>query len=250
MKLIRNSISSVLYHGSRYMGTRSLKNRILCYHRVSDEVDNYITVSTKKFREQMGYLAKEGYKTISLQELIEGKCDEQSIVITFDDGYRDNYEQAFPTMNEYGFAGTIFCIANEMGKDDYLTLKHIREMRKSNFEFGSHTLSHPKLTQLSANQKWDEIIGSKKALEELFEHEVKYFCYPFGYQDQETRDLVKQAGYSAACSNAPGTNDKIDIYRLRRTEIAAHDSLRDFEKKCVGAYDLMHQLLHTMRGRP
>ena len=184
--------------------------------------------------------------------------DQKLIVITFDDGYRDNYVNAFPIMKEFGLKGCVFCVSDEIGKESFLRLEEIHEMADAGFEFGSHTMSHPELVHLDEKSKWLEISESKKRLEEMLGIPIPYFCYPKGFWDEEGVDMVATAGYAAACSNRPGSNDwrhllrrnSNDIYLLRRTEISGFDDLGDFRRKLNGAYDLLHSILHFVRGRP
>ncbi len=252
-KILSSSLSSLLYQGGRLFGQEEAGVRVLCYHQVNDESKDYITVSIASFREQMRFLAAEGYQSIGLGELLNGAFNDEGrkrIVITFDDGYRDNFENAFPIMKELGFGGTIFCIGNRIGETPYLTRQNILEMQRAGFDFGSHTLSHSHLRTLSAEGKKAEISGSKRYLEDLLGSRVDFFCYPFGEYDQESVNAVRDAGYLAACSNQPGSNSEIaNPYLLRRTEIGASDTLVEFKKKLAGAYDWMHRALHAVRGR-
>ena len=252
MKALRSSLSSFFYYGAKYLGYQSRGIRILCYHRVNNEGSDYLSVSKVQFREQMRFLNEEGYRTAGLNELLNGSMNGKSVIVTFDDGYADNYEHAFPIMREFGFAGTIFCIGNKLGENFFLTKDQIREMGKEGFEFGSHTLSHRDLPTLSLLEKRREIIDSKSFLEQELGRKIAFFCYPRGFFDKETLELVKEAGYLGACSNTPGSNDStngMNPYLLKRTEIAPHDSLDDFKKKLAGAYDVLHRGLHWIRGR-
>ena len=253
MKALRSSLSSLLYYGAKSFGYQDYGTRILCYHRVNDEKSDYLSVSQTQFRVQMEFLKREGYQSIGLGELLNGFVNGKHVVITFDDGYLDNYENAFPIMHQYGFSGTIFCIGNKLGEPSYLSKGQMEEMSKEDFEFGSHTLSHRGLPGLNLLEKGREIIESKSFLENELGREVPFFCYPRGLYDEETIELVKEAGYLGACSNQPGSNDAsngMNPYLLKRTEIASHDSLDDFKKKLAGAYDLMHKALHLVRRRP
>ncbi|MBI4387755.1 MAG: polysaccharide deacetylase family protein [Candidatus Omnitrophica bacterium] len=276
-RFLRSSVSSLIFYGGRLFGGKSSGVRILCYHRVNDKVNGYLSVSAALFREQMDYLVSEGYQTIGLDELIQtphptlsphggerisatlpadpstlfgGKERGRSIVITFDDGYRDNFENAFPILAERGLKATIFCVTQRLGTEDYLELNEIFEMKRAGFSFGSHTNGHPHLPRLSREEKQREISDSKKILEEMFDSPVSFFCYPYGEHDQETVALVQEAGYQGACSNIPGSNRKINPYLLERTEISPSDTIFDFQKKLAGAYDLVHCGLHLVRGRP
>jgi peptidoglycan/xylan/chitin deacetylase (PgdA/CDA1 family) len=265
-KLLRSSISSLFYQGTRLFGAENKGLRILCYHKVNDEEKNYLTVPVSSFQNQMDFLAREGYQTLSLNDLLSGKENIKGVVITFDDGYEDNFLNAYPIMKKYGFKGTIFCVADQIGKKPYLNLDQIREMRTAGFEFGSHTVSHVNLRKADSDTKWREISDSKEKLEALFHEEVHFFCYPFGEYDPEAVHLVSEAGYKAAVSNIPGANRGLtppkgtdpskgdrslfNAYLLKRTEIGAEDTVEDFRKKLAGAYDLLHRALHQMRGRP
>jgi peptidoglycan/xylan/chitin deacetylase (PgdA/CDA1 family) len=250
MKTLRSSLSSAFFHGAKLLGTKQEGMRILCYHRVNDLDQNYMTVPVISFRAQMEFLFRQGYRTAKLSSLLVKETDERNLVITFDDGYRDNYENAYPILKELGYTATIFCIADRVNTEGYLTIEDIRQMERNGFEFGSHTVSHPHLARLDSEEKWLEISNSKKQLEALIHKPVNFFCYPYGEYDGESVGLVKKAGYLGACSNHPGGNrTKINPYLLKRTEISPNDSLYDFEKKISGAFDLIHQGLHWVRGR-
>jgi len=247
---LRSSLSSILYQGTRLFGRAETGTRILCYHRVNDESGDYLSVPTERFRDEMQFLADAGYQTVGLGELVQGKAGPRNVVITFDDGFRDNYENAFPILQELGFTATIFCIGNLVGHPGYLHKADILEMHREGMEFGSHTLSHPRLSTLGMGRKWWEILGSKRFLEELLRFRIDTFCYPFGDYDEESARMVRRAGYRAACSNQPGSNQgKTHPHLLKRTEVSGFDTLEDFKKKMAGAFDLLHQGLHWVRGR-
>ena len=229
--------------------------RILCYHAINDAKPDYMNVTPGAFAEQMAWLHGEGYRTVGLDSLFGASTAgrDRAIILTFDDGYADNYEQAFPVMRRYGFTGTIFCVSSRVGQPLYLSPAQIHEMQQAGFAFGSHTVSHPRLPQLPAADKRREFTESRKALEQLTGREVPWFCYPYGMYDAECFGLLAEAGYKGAVCNAPGANHPGSIpdpYALRRTEIGGFDTLEDFRLKTAGAFDWLHTVLHTLRGRP
>ena len=257
---MRTLLSTALYW-SMQAGLKAKGIRILCYHRVNDEEKNYLTVPVKNFEEQMQFLSQEGYRTLRLADLIRPVSKRLSgeeefrkgIVITFDDGFRDNYLCAYPVLKRYGFSAAIFCIAQQIGRAGYLEKDQILDMAENGFEFGSHTFSHPDLRKIGGPEKISEIADSRDWLKETLGLQCNFFCYPYGRYDDEAVSLVREAGYFGACSNLPGVNEitgKANPYLLRRTEISGEDSLEDFKKKLAGAFDLLHAGLHWMRGRP
>ncbi len=252
MRLLRSTFSSALYFTNRMTGRSAKGLRILCYHNVHDNDSRYTTVSTLNFKKQMDFLSRNEYQSVSLNDLLarNGGTSAKQIAITFDDGWRDNYVNAFPILKQYGFQATIFLVADRIGEPDYLTVEQIKEMHRYGIQFGSHTLSHPKLPSLTEEEKWSEIFTSRKKIEDQFQFNIDFFCYPYGLYDSKTVQMVEKAGYKGACSNRPGSNIKGGAFLLKRTEVGAQDNLFDFEKKISGAYDLLHQGLHWLRGRP
>ena len=255
VKTLRSSLSSLVYFGLRWFGNGKPGCRILCYHRVNDQDQSYTTVSRAQFELQMEHLASGGYRMVKLSNLLNGSLRASSVAITFDDGFRDNYEVAFPIMRKRGLTATIFLIAEKIGTDGYLTKPQILKMAEAGFEFGSHTTTHPELPALSFEEKRAEVCESKLWLERELGIPIHYFCYPKGLYDEEAVDLVRMARYRGACSNRPGFNryqngKSVNPYLLKRTEIADQDTPDDFKKKLGGAYDWLHQGLHWMRGRP
>lgn len=250
-KAIWNWVRDFFYLTAKITGAGAAGVRILCYHRVNSLMKNYLTVSNENFREQMSWLADQGYKTISLSDLLAGNlAGERSVVITFDDGYEDNYRNAFPAMRPYGFTGTVFAVAGCIEAKDYLSVPQIREMAGAGFTFGAHTVNHVHLKMISSEAKRREIFQSKELVAKASGRPCESFCYPYGEYDRESVQLVSEAGFSSACSNIPGANRKItNPFLLKRTEISGGDTLDDFSKKIAGACDLLHAGLHLIRRR-
>jgi peptidoglycan/xylan/chitin deacetylase (PgdA/CDA1 family) len=231
--------------------------RILYYHRV-DEDDHRSCVRPAAFRQQMRYLAEHDYPVLSLTELYHAletraSLPQRSIVLTFDDGFADNFHNAYPVLRTHAFPATIFLTVGFIGSATLpvfsdqsllfppLTWGHVSEMNHHGIAFGSHTLSHPMLPMLSEAEARKEIADSRRVLTEQLGHPVEFFCYPRGAFSPTVQKLVQQAGYTGACSTIPGAiHFDSNRFALPRTYIGKDDSLEDFRKKLCGAYDVLH----------
>lgn len=197
---------------------------ILAYHQVS-EVEDIYSVTAAQFEEQMNYLSSEGYTAISLEELFasyEGKFSlpKKPIIITFDDGYEDNFLTALPIMEKYHMRSTVFIVTDLVGTPEYLSWPEIREMQKRHTEIGSHTVSHVGLGNLTGEEQNRQILESKAILERYLGKPIKFLAYPYGQYSALTQQLLQQAGYKGACSGIPGQNGKeVDAYALKRVNV-------------------------------
>ncbi|VBB09004.1 polysaccharide deacetylase [Lucifera butyrica] len=152
----------------------------------------------------MAYLAKAGYTAISPDQLADYLQYDKAlppnpVLITFDDGYEDNYQVAYPILQKYHFTATIFLITDFVGETGrYLTWNQVREMSNNGFYFESHTLSHIALTKASENELRSQLVKSKEALEWRLHKKIEYLAYPGGYYDKRVIKLAQQAGYRGA----------------------------------------------------
>lgn len=200
-------------------------------------------ITPKNFTNHMQFLAQSDYQVLSLSRIERLIYDqkpfpERSVVITFDDGFADNYERAYPILGEYGLPATIFLVSGKIdGVNDWmsgakaypvkplLNWGQVREMAKHNIEFGSHTMSHANLEKVGERQLRLEIEDSKKVLEDHLGMPVTQFAYPYGSYNQTCRDLVETVGYKLACTTRPGfNNEAVDAFELRRLEVYGTDS--------------------------
>ena len=197
---------------------------VLAYHKVSLSPGIY-SITPKLFEEQMRYLADNGFKPISLNDLTEALSGEKtlpdkSIILTFDDGYEDNYLTALPIMEKYGMRAAVFIAVDKVSRPGYMSWDQITALRAKGIDIGSHSLSHPSLTDLSPAEQAKEIIASKTALEKRLGQSVDYLAYPNGKFDASMFTLLQQSGYRGAFSgihglNLPGDNP----YILKRISI-------------------------------
>lgn len=215
---------------------------ILAYHSVSAARKDGLAVHPARFEGQMRWLAAQGYRSLTLRELLHrpaARRDERVVVITFDDGYADTFTQAFPILQRYGFTATVFLVAALVGCEYVfwwdeekvgqgqdrslfypLTWAQIEQMAAAGFEFGSHTCTHPRaLTALEPDQAWEEIQGSRQELGHRLGSSVATFCYPRGDLDDRIVQMVALAGYDGAVVTPPRTGIPLGRFTLRRISL-------------------------------
>jgi peptidoglycan/xylan/chitin deacetylase (PgdA/CDA1 family) len=207
----------------------------------------------------MEYLRESRYRVLSLADVVRHVTTrtpfpERCVTLTLDDGFKDNYEEAFPVLQRVGFTATVFVTAAYIGTDRLPTLTRtdfvprplgwdeVKEMHRHGIEVGSHTLTHPMLSRVSPDLARREIVESKRVIEEMLGAPVGFFCYPGGDFDGNVTRFVRDAGYLGACTTLPGVNDlTADLFTLRRTYVSRRDTGGEFAKKLAGAYDLLQQ---------
>ncbi|MBP2644872.1 MAG: polysaccharide deacetylase [Firmicutes bacterium] len=176
---------------------------VLNYHMV-DNLAIPLSISPEQFDEQMKYLSENGYHSITPDQLLDyleygRRLPENAVLITFDDGYLDNYTKAYPILKKYGFTATIFVVTGLVGNDPrFLTWNQIREMRQNGFVFGSHTANHVPITQLGPEQAQKELTESSMVMENQLGTKPAYFAYPTGAYNRQAEQLVRRVGYRAA----------------------------------------------------
>ena len=211
------------------------KVMILNYHKV-DNMNISLSVLPDDFAAQMDYLKRNDYHTITTNELyasLAGEADlpENPVLITFDDGYKDNYQNAYPILKKYGFKATVFVVTSFMGtQQNYLTWEQAREMDANGIDIESHTVTHKSMTELSDDELRAELVNSKKAIEDHLGKQVDYIAYPTGTYNLHIAQLVKDAGYKAAFTIKYGNVDKAsNLYALERVPIFhTEDTFKSF----------------------
>ncbi len=185
----------------------------LMYHHIGPaEPDNKqapFTISPDMLEQHLLFLKEKGYTPVSLKDLQTGTPVKKPVMLTFDDGHADNYDNLFPLLQKYQVPAVIFLITDKVGTEGYLTWEQIRQMLESGLvEFGSHTCSHRRLRSLPDEEIARELTRSKQLLEEKLGRPVTAFCYPFGAGgfDKRVRTQVFKAGYKFDFSTKKGVN--------------------------------------------
>ncbi len=213
---------------------------VLYYHRVGGR--DVLTKPADEFRADLEYL-KSKYECISFSELCERlqsrrKARRRSVVITFDDGYRDNFSEAVPVLKEVGVTATFFVATGFIGTDrefphdarndanpafEKLTWGDLRAMEAAGFEVGSHTVNHTNLGATDALTVEHEVTDSLAALNRELGRKPRSFSFPWGKPSDisnQAIEAIKRAGYYAAASAYGGANSpRADLFNIRRIDV-------------------------------
>jgi len=211
----------------------SYKVPILMYHYIRDvdksegELGANLSVSPAKFDTQMKWLSDNAYKTVGFQYLLEPyKIANKPIIITFDDGYRDAYTNAFPILKKYNFTGVFYIIIDSVGKPEYLTWEMIKEMKNAGMQFGSHTLTHPDLRNISASDLDFQLRKSKEKLDKELGQSTTDFCYPAGKYNEDAITALKNIGYKTAVLTSAGVaSEESNLLKLPRQRMQNETSI-------------------------
>jgi len=229
---------------------------VLLYHRlVSENVpeDPYgICLHIKNFEQQLQHLSKYNIKTLTFNDL--GKSENlklRSVILTFDDGYRDNYELLLPMLIKYNARAVIFVLADQHMKHNCWRSSRVAEaplmdthmmmscLNTQLIEIGSHGWSHKNLTMLNDQELDKEVRGSRMVLEDRLGVQIKSFAYPGGAWESREREAVQMAGYGFGVAvNTRALRDFDDPYAVRRRSINSMTSMTRFRLKISSRYYL------------
>jgi peptidoglycan/xylan/chitin deacetylase (PgdA/CDA1 family) len=225
--------------------TEKTTNRIpvLMYHSINydpNDPTNVLRVPKAKFAAEMKWLYDNGYTTLSLDELYDAVSNnkpvyKKSVVLTFDDGYEDNFQSALPVIKQYHFKATVFMITSEIGdsKNGYLTAAELKEMDKSGMKIECHTVTHPDLDTLSYNKQYAELANSKAALETLLGRTINFIAYPSGRYNDNTIAAAKKTGYKM-CFKMKGGIAALSDNRYEFPRAFVGENLADFISRVEG----------------
>lgn len=208
---------------------------ILTYHCIENKISRseYLFVSPERFDKQMEYLKQNHYTVIPYSQMDNSEGIEKPVVITFDDGYRDNYTYAYPILKKYHYKATIFLITGLIGRPFYLTKDEIRSMRDL-ISFQSHTVNHPNLRRLQKKEIERQLSESKTEVENITGEPVDALAYPLG-EHNGTVDRIAKEYYKYTFTTRSGLyrpgSSHINIVRY---SIEHDDNMKVFEQKVRG----------------
>ncbi len=228
--------------------------RVLMYHMIREHIEgakfNKLRVKPVEFEKQVAWMKVQGFNFVTMQELQDnwGKHPEKTVAITFDDGYLDNLENAYPILEKYQAKATIYVVVDrhdrdwstykkahhnsgELAKEPKLNDEQVKFLAQSGWvEIGSHTLTHANLDKLSDEECLKELVESKQQLEQLIQQPVNSFAYPFGIYSARDVELARQAGYHNAVTTQEGIDSvDPDFMQLQRIKVSGKDTLFAFK---------------------
>jgi peptidoglycan/xylan/chitin deacetylase (PgdA/CDA1 family) len=210
---------------------------IVMYHHVGplppnpDAFRRDLTVSPTLFERTLKQLADQSVEAVTMAELFEhfsggAALPKRSVLLTFDDGYDDVYQYAFPLLQQYGMVGTLFITTGFVGRPGYLTWQQIEEMAAAGMEIGAHSSNHADFTLISPNELRRQLVEPKAILESHVGQPVRFMAYPAGKYNPRVMAATRVAGYEAAVTVLYGTHHvPANAFELRRVRARGADSV-------------------------
>jgi peptidoglycan/xylan/chitin deacetylase (PgdA/CDA1 family) len=244
---------------------------ILMYHSISD-LDNSTrhpyfrtTTTAEIFKQQVRFLHQTGYRAVNVMEALRlmqaRESVEKVVAITFDDGYKDFYTNAFPVLDLYGYSATVFLPTAYIGRTpvkfngaECLTWNEVRELRKTGVNFGSHTVTHPQLRNISTEQVREEIRQSKDTIEDNLGERIAAFAYPYAFPETDRafietlRRTLQESQYRCGVTTTIGRAKQSDnSLFMKRLPVNKHDDIRFFQAKLEGGYDWLRTVQYLAK---
>lgn len=211
---------------------------ILMYHRIDldrppERVGRELTVSPEQFEAQLAYLKSRGFLAISMEQLRErlesGAPLDHVVVLTFDDGYADQYDYAVPLLHRYGDLATFYIVTGLLERPKHLTWAQLQVMRSLGEDIAAHGVEHDDLTQMSPAQQAYQIDDSVQLLRRRLHTAVDSYCYPSGRFNRTTLQLVQQAGVDfAVTTDSSYVIAPENRFELPRIRVRSDWSISDF----------------------
>ena len=222
---------------------------ILAYHRVGRFKNDHVpTVSVQAFEAQMKHLHRSRVRVVPLEAMVEtlakgGPAPRGVTAITFDDGYEETHTNAWPLLKRFGFPSTVFVTPGEVGLPGFATWTQVRELAVDGVTVGCHTMHHTYLPLAKDEALTEELVDSKRVIEEKTGRPVRLMSYPVGGYTVRAQEIVRSAGYLAACTTNRGQRRGLDLFALRRIKMTDRDANSLLlAAKLSGYYDAFRRL--------
>lgn len=258
---MKRLVFQILYWTGAVRLAAWLKRRhlvVLCYHGVTERATRHpddrfgLHVREDRFRDHLDYLRRH-YRVISLRDYLgarkgQWQLPDYAVVITFDDGHRNFYTAAAPLLENLQMPAVMFLISDRVATNgmqsqtwsdnddrEYLSWNEVRELTTRGFEFGSHTCSHQKLSQISPDEIEHELSDSKTTIEHQVKTDGLPLAYPFGMTNEYIASRAAALAYSCAFTTETGFNNQMtELFKLHRTLIGDDDDIAAFAARVAG----------------
>lgn len=215
---------------------------ILLYHRIGAVADRRyaeLDVRPADFAAQMRWLAKHGYRAVTLRQVDASwrgtnSLPRRPIVISFDDGYRSVYARAFPVLRARRWPGVLCLTVQQLPSE--LSPRIVRALVAAGWEIDAHTFTHPDLTRLGRARLEHEVAGARAVIRRRFGVPAEFFCYPYGRYNRSVVKAVRKAGYVAAATTDFGVAVLRERFALKRIGIERGDGVSEMVEKLEGAF--------------
>lgn len=254
--------------------TESRPDRILglLYHRlVTDDqyarcppTEKIFSIAAGRFKEQMEYLKREGYSVVTLDAVVDylkrgTTLPPKPVLVTFDDGCVSVYDQAFPVLRSLGFPAVLFVTTDpaswvfSLGTNAQrrVTEDEMRELEAGGITIGSHAVTHGALESMSEPEIASELGDSKRTLEAVLGHEVRYFAVPLNWYGPKVRQAAERLGYRAVCTSDNGTIHGVsDLFHLKRFIIEGSFPLEEFARNLRAGQIVQRRIINAIKRAP
>ncbi|MFE5318687.1 polysaccharide deacetylase family protein [Paenibacillus sp. NPDC056579] len=207
---------------------------VLNYHSITVDPGNRATITPEKFEAQMNYLHANGYTTLTLEQFIgilEGRkrAPAKPVLLTFDDGYADNYVHAMPVLKKLGFHATLFMSPGMVDDGWFLNWDQVKEMHQAGWDIQPHGINHPYLNRLKQADQEYQLTEARRQIEEQLGTTADVFCYPYGQFNQTTLNLLKKHGFRYAFTIEQGfTTHEQDKLKLKRVFVNGEEHIEQW----------------------
>jgi peptidoglycan/xylan/chitin deacetylase (PgdA/CDA1 family) len=223
---------------------------IFCYHHIrkweksDSKSDREYIVEPADLEAQLKWLKEEGYHSVSSEQVYEyyanGKpLPDKPIMLSFDDNDDNQYTNALPLLDKYGFKATFFIMTVTIGKENYMTAEQLKELDRDGHDLQPHTWDHHMVTQYEDEADWQQqIVEPKKELEALLGHPTPFFAYPFGIYSAQAAEKLKSNGYKAAFRLRELHDSEVDpIFAIKRYIANGYWTMDDFKTVTEGGWE-------------